>query len=161
MTYAGLTTADKGALMDAKAIGAEWVARDQYHNRIWGYKDKPTKYENMWAIDGDNPPFGSIDVGKTEFDFVQWSDTEPVNIDLALAQIAEMESAEKPKGCSFCCYTEYPDATLYPRDRSEFYAGRSRQVRVDDFDEDELNEVSYCPNCGRNLNSPYTEGEKV
>ena len=81
-----------------------------------------------------------------------------VDIDLALAQIAEMESAEKTKGCNLCCYTEYPDTTLYPRDRSEFYAGRSRQVRVDDFDEDELNEVSYCPNCGRNLASPYTEG---
>ena len=27
--YNGLTTADKGALLDAKARGAEWVARDK------------------------------------------------------------------------------------------------------------------------------------
>ena len=160
--YNGLTTADKGALLDAKARGAKWAARDK-DDELVGFRLKPQKYVDMelnsdhWERTESENYFIAMP-NDDPLQFIQWSDAEPVNIDLALAQIAEMESAEKPKGCSFCCYTEYPDATLYPRDRSEFYAGRSRQVRVDDFDEDELNEVSYCPNCGRNLNSPYTEG---
>ena len=41
--YAGLTTADKDALLDAKQNGAEWIARDK-NGMICGYATKPSKY---------------------------------------------------------------------------------------------------------------------
>ena len=68
MTYAGLTTADKGALLKAKECGGSTYSR--------------------WATIGD-----------------KWVRELTVNIDLALAQIAEMESAEKPnEKCPICEY---------------------------------------------------------
>ena len=57
MTYAGLTTADKGALLKAKECGGSTYSR--------------------WATIGD-----------------KWVRELTVNIDLALAQIAEMESKQ-------------------------------------------------------------------
>ena len=159
--YNGLTTADKDALLDAKQNGAEWIARDE-NGMICGYATKPSKYNRTgeWYTDD------GFELITKLLKFIKWSDHEPVNIDLALAQIAEMESGQNnslsekaiEKGCTFCCYTEYPDTKLYPRDKIEFFATRSKQIRVDVFDEDELDDVSFCPNCGRNLNSPYTEG---
>jgi len=65
-------------------------------------------------------------------------------------RLAFYEDLEE-KGCEFCCYKEYPDKALYPREKQEFYAGRSKQVEVDDFDEVETNEINYCPMCGRKL----------
>ena len=99
MTYAGLTTADKGALLDAKARGAEWVAREK-NGALWGYKSKPrkmavheTRYET-WSSDG-SVLGGIVDVEDGNLRFIQWNDAEPVNIDLALAQIAKMEMDRK------------------------------------------------------------------
>jgi len=163
--YAGLTTADKGALLDAIAHDGEWIVRTP-DNLVWSNSVKPVRYEKSgdWnQINGRMHIIGGADT----LTFIKSNDSEPVNSYTALAQIAEMESKQKEllsekaiqKGCTFCCYTEYPDTTLYPRDKSEFFATRSRQIRVDVFDEDELDDVSFCPNCGRNLNSPYTEGE--
>jgi len=85
--YNGLTTADKPALMDAKENGADWIARDE-NGMLCGYATKPSKCNSTreWYTDDG---FELI----TKFlEFVKWSDAEPVNIDLALAQIAEMES---------------------------------------------------------------------
>lgn len=97
--YNGLTTDDKGALLDAKARGAEWIAREK-NGALWGYKSKPRKmavhemcYET-WSSDG-SVIGGIVDVENSNLRFIQWSDAEPVNIDLALAQIAEMESKQK------------------------------------------------------------------
>ena len=158
--YNGLTTADKGALLDAKANHLNWIARE-ISASLYGYEDEPKKTMFGWTLTEGLVIFlGTMEI----MPFVGLH--EKVNIELALAQIAEMESKQKEllsekaiqKGCTFCCYTEYPDTTLYPRDKSEFFATRSRQIRVDVFDEDELDDVSFCPNCGRNLNSPYTEG---
>lgn len=90
--YNGLTTADKGALLDAKARGAEWVARDKNGEIAW-FKSKPEKYKhNDWWINTNCGEFAELDNQKS-LPFIQWSDAEPVNIDLALAQIAEMEKA--------------------------------------------------------------------
>lgn len=61
------------------------------------------------------------------------------------------EKAEREKGCSFCCYQEYPDKTLYPKEGYAFYAGFSKQIDVDDFDEIEIDEIKYCPICSRRL----------
>ena len=86
MAYAGLTTADKGALLDAKARGAEWVARDA-DRTLCGYAKKPSKRFVMWGEGGE---YWNLPTDQLEFIF--YVDTEPVNIELALAQIAEMES---------------------------------------------------------------------
>lgn len=88
--YAGLTPADKGALLDAKANGAEWIAKDE-NGMICGYAAKPSKYNKMgeWYTDD------GFELITKLLKFVKRSDTEPVNIDLALAQIAEMESKQK------------------------------------------------------------------
>jgi len=97
MTYAGLTTADKGALLDAKARGDNWAARDS-SERLMTYPSKPFKMLHgidIWAFDNEEGEHAH-EIDYTLLTFIQWSDAEPVNIDLALAQIAEMESAEKP-----------------------------------------------------------------
>ena len=100
MTYAGLTTADKGTLLDVKARGAEWIAADQ-DATIWAYYSKPYKRagSNGWGSDGIGFAIGVANENNLSF-----SDPEPVNIDLALAQIAEMESAEKLDGCEYCAH---------------------------------------------------------
>lgn len=91
MTYAGLTISDKPALMDAKALGAKWVARDK-DTSLFGYVNKPKKLtrSRIWKYCGEHDWVRLID---STLPFIQWSDAEPVNIDLAIAQIAEMESA--------------------------------------------------------------------
>lgn len=122
MTYAGLTTADKGALLDAKARGAEWVARD-LSTTLWGYDTKPHKCKFMgeyetWTIDDENFVLGAIDIDDDVLQFIQWSDAEPVNIDLALAQIAgavserltlENSYGEDGKSCEDCEFFGEPN----------------------------------------------------
>ncbi|MEN6635995.1 MAG: hypothetical protein ABFC56_09100 [Clostridiaceae bacterium] len=96
MTYAGLTTADKPALLDAKARGAEWVARDEDEELV-GFRRKPKRYIDMestsdhWERTESENYFIAMP-NDEPLQFIQWSDPDPVNIDLALAQIAEMES---------------------------------------------------------------------
>jgi len=84
--YAGLTTADKGALLDAKKYG-KWIAKDA-SGTLYAYRNKPVKksliggwYDMTWVA-----------LKWIYISFIHWDDDEPVNIDLALAQIAEMES---------------------------------------------------------------------
>ena len=87
MTYAGLTISDKPALLDAKARGAEWVARDTNMD-LYGYAVEPIKD----SVYGWTTPFTGnvITINSELLKFVD--PNENVNIDLALAQIAEMES---------------------------------------------------------------------
>ena len=97
--YAGLTTADKGALLDAKARGAEWIARED-SSALWGYATKPVNIDLergffTWSVNGLSLMLGAIPLDDCKLDFIKWNDAEPVNIDLALAQIAEMESKQK------------------------------------------------------------------
>lgn len=98
MTYEGLTISEKPALLDAKARGAEWVARDE-DGQLSGFEIKPSKmidpdcipsWWSRWQKNLDSTGWIMIE---NEFllPFVKWSDAEPMNIDLALAQIAEME----------------------------------------------------------------------
>ena len=68
-----------------------------------------------------------------------------------IALKALQEKAEREKGCPFCCYTEYPDKTLYPKDGYLFYAGYSKQIAPDDFHEEEIEDIKICPMCGRRL----------
>ena len=79
---------------------------------------------------------------------------------LATAHRALREKAERSKGCEFCCYTEYPDEKLYPKEGYAFYAGFSKQVDVDAFDEDEVEKISYCPMCGRKLEEAPSDWTK-
>ena len=98
--YNGLTTADKGALLDAKARGAEWVARDEDEELV-GFRRKPKRYIDMestsdhWERTESENYFIAMP-NDEPLQFIQWSDPDPVNIDLALAQIAEMETAQTP-----------------------------------------------------------------
>ena len=87
--YAGLTISDKPALLDAKARGAEWVARDT-NNDLYGFAVEPIDDVNYgWTI----PFIGNVITINLELmKFVAYH--EKVNIDIALAQIAEMETAQ-------------------------------------------------------------------
>ena len=157
--YNGLTTADKGALLGAKARGAEWVARDE-DGQICEYQYKPVKFiskiwkQGWWSRYG--VPHSLMFDGEV-LPFVKWSDTEPVNIDLALAQIAEMESAEKPltwnERINQMTVEEKAKALLVrtsPYMVYEYYAlDGKRFIDRDDAIEHNMNL----------LNSPYTEGE--
>ena len=58
---------------------------------------------------------------------------------------------QRNKGCDFCCYADYPDGKLYPKVGYTFYAGFSQQVQVDEFHEEETEEINFCPMCGRKL----------
>jgi len=146
--YNGLTTADKGALLDAKARGAEWVARDEDEELV-GFRRKPKRYIDMestsdhWERTESENYFIAMP-NDEPLQFIQWSDAEPVNIDLALAQIAEMEKAQKPSGCGWCNGVTRMSGTFWT-DKDENCGGT--------FD------FEFCPNCGRSINSPYTEGE--
>lgn len=68
-----------------------------------------------------------------------------------LAIEALREKAERSRGCEFCCYTEYPDEKLYPKEGYTFYAGFYKQINVDAFDEGELEKLKFCPSCGKRL----------
>lgn len=93
MTYPLLTIDDEPALLDAKARGAEWVARDK-NAMLCGYATKPEKRDEAGEWYSDD---GFALASYKWLRFVKWKNPEPVNIDLALAQIAEMERAEKPQ----------------------------------------------------------------
>jgi hypothetical protein len=86
--------------------------------------------------------------------------SEPVTTYAKLAVEALREQAERSKGCEFCCYTEYPDEKLYPKEGYAFYAGFSKQVDVDAFDEGEVEKISYCPMCGRKLEEAPSDWTK-
>ena len=60
---------------------------------------------------------------------------------LKIGMEALREKAERSRGCEFCKGHE-----RYP-----FYAGYSKQYDVDKFDEREIEEINFCPNCGREL----------
>lgn len=70
---------------------------------------------------------------------------------------ALQEREERSKGCEFCCYQEYPDRTLYPKDGYQFYAGYWKQFDVDEFDEYEIDNIDFCPMCGRPLKGTDNE----
>lgn len=70
---------------------------------------------------------------------------------LKTAMQALREQAERSKGCGFCCYTEYPDKELYPKEGYTFYAGFYKQINVDAFAEGELEKLKFCPSCGKRL----------
>ena len=88
--------------------------------------------------------------GKTTLTMAFSDRVQVVNIDFALAQIAEMESAEKPQDCEYCAkLSKYAGWG---------YAEWFEQMAVDDVYEISV-DVKFCPNCGNQIASPYTEGE--
>lgn len=168
--YNGLTTADKPALMDAKARGAEWVARDE-NQAVNGWKEKPSKQCYAWR---DGEVYFYIGCGDT-LRFIRWSDTEPVNIDLAFAQIAEMENKQNAKEHEQSAQ-EILDEYFAEQDKKPLtWNERINQMTVDEkvtlFQHDDcfiykLTGTAYCDRhlgceeCTKQfLNSPYTEGE--
>lgn len=89
--YNGLTAADKMVMLKAMKFGAKWLARD-WTGQLYGYSVKPRKDDEFkkWTSSG-----GYMFLVKDKYiRLADWSDTEPVNIDLALAQIAKMDSKE-------------------------------------------------------------------
>ena len=75
----------------------------------------------------------------------------------ATALAALREQAERSKGCEFCCYTEYPDKELYPKEGYTFYAGFYKQINDDAFAEGELEKLKFCPSCGRRLEAQHEQ----
>lgn len=53
--------------------------------------------------------------------------------------------------CEFCGYKEYPNENRYPKNGYLFYAGYTKQYAVDEFDEEETEDVKFCALCGRPL----------
>ena len=155
--YNGLTTADKGALLDAKANGAEWIARDE-NGMICGYATKPSKYNRTgeWYTDD------GFELITKLLKFIKWSDHEPVNIDLALAQIAEMESKQNnalsekaiEKGCM--TWNERINQ-MTVEEKADVAVIMSR--RCSDALSKKICPDMTCWQCFiEYLNSPYTEG---
>lgn len=160
--YNGLTTADKGALLDAKARGAEWVARDSEDqaNELMAYYCKPKKHSELgvWLVDQDDILRSSIFLFVNDMPFVQWSDAEPVNIDLAIAQIAEMESAEKPLTWN----ERINQMTVEEKARWMLNRGTEMHNESAKYAWDNAShkfEEMYLKRMTDFLNSPYTEGE--
>lgn len=164
-TYAGLTISDKPALLDAKARGAEWVARDQRGNRLWIFEKEPKKLVTLWACDPDYTAMHAMEIDSALLPFIKWSDAEPVNIDIALAQIAEMESAagnpvtdipvsEKP-------LTWNERINQMTLEEKAIWLYNMDVCRVSSISIEECNSFRHCVECMKSmLASPYTEGEK-
>jgi hypothetical protein len=95
-----------------------------------------------------------IEYAITNFEEFLEADTGQGDLHMCSAEIALAalrEQAERNKGCGFCCYQEHPDKTFYPKEGYAFYAGFSKQIDVDAFDEIETDEIKYCPMCGKRL----------
>ena len=120
--------------------------------------------------------------GKTTLTMAFSDRVQVVNIDLALAQIEEMESAEKPKndGCEFCKHFGKPSAVVWdshvlkmsgkdvpykPFIKIELHTRKNEAalIATSQGDDNKQNKttvsIHFCPMCGRSLASPYTEGE--
>ena len=153
--YAGLTTADKGALLDAKARGAEWVARDT-NNDLYGYAVEPIDdIDYGWTT----PFIGNvITINAESMKFVALH--EKINIDLALAQIAEMESAlpdHAPRHEQPMTLNDWLNGATVEEKAKWLYD--MDVCRVSSISIEECNSYRHCTDCMRNLlNSPYTEG---
>lgn len=106
-----------------------------------------TKYKGkFWGIVNKNSVYSGERVYFFDDDGFYYEDTwtayacEPIHID-----------REVWKPCEFCGYVEYPDKNYYPKSGYVFYAGFYKQYDVDDFHEEETDNVKFCPNCGRPL----------
>ena len=132
--YAGLTIADKDALDAAKARGAEWVARDDDDGVVWSYADRPHRLDGDKVWDGDAPIQAGVNIAcKAD---------EPVNIDLALAQIAEME--RETSGCDLC-NGKSDEHGFFIDGNVLFY--RDGQLGTEGI------VINTCPMCGKNRTS--------
>ena len=139
--YAGLTTADKGALLDAKANGFKVFCETSNGKRVF-YSKYPSASEANSRI---------------------------VSIDLALAQIAEMESAEKPMTVDQWLNQATPEqkAEFVVRMSNAYVDSESGRksdlVCVDSLQRGARTWLCDYPNCEQCFatffNSPYTEGE--
>lgn len=157
--YNGLTTADKGALLDAQKSGARWIARD-WNNCIYGYYNRPNKTDTrVWIWTGL-----MHGMNEKSLEFVKWEDPDPVNIDLALAQIAEMESKENnalsEKASEKGCMTWNDRINQMTVEEKARWLYDMDVCRVSSISIEECNSYRHCTDCMKNLlNSPYTEGE--
>ena len=176
MTYAGLKITDKPALLDAKENGAEWIARDA-NFVVYGFVSEPVKSRMGWK---EKDKYGAVYAGTGDtLPFVKTMSDKPYNIDLALAQIAEMERAEKPnEKCPICEYAISGCQCLYSGsahpDRHDkrrvvldhLYMLSTEQVKHIISLEKHW-QISYADEMLNTIlkkliaNSPYAEGEKV
>lgn len=130
MKYEGLSIYDKPALIDAKGDGANWIARE-WNRTLWGFVDKPEKADDDWFstwINTSNQ--NKLILDDDELHFISWNDNEPVHIDSALDQIADMEDEQReliartvtfvpPARCEYCSRTDIDDLVCYiPNDET-------------------------------------------
>ena len=148
--YAGLTTADKGALLDAKARGAEWVARDT-NNDLYGYAVEPIDdIDYGWTT----PFIGNvITINAESMKFVALH--EKINIDLALAQIAEIESELTANSTPMTWNERINQMTV--EEKGEFFAMFNCPISLQS--EYDCSKHANCIECMTAFfASPYTEG---
>ena len=148
--YNGLTTADKGALLDAKARGAEWVARDT-NNDLYGYAVEPIDdIDYGWTT----PFIGNvITINAESMKFVALH--EKINIDLALAQIAEIESELTANSTPMTWNERINQMTV--EEKGEFFAMFNCPISLQS--EYDCSKHANCIECMTAFfASPYTEG---
>lgn len=124
--------------------GYEWVAKD-WNEQVYAYTARPFKYTTTWV--GGFKCEKIIGLGINSQIGVRWSDPEPLNIAAAIAQI----KARKSSGCIFCMGHE---------NNHEFYIDGNVLFYSEGQCGTEGIIISFCPNCGRRLNSPCEGGEK-
>lgn len=151
--YAGLTTADKGALLDAQRNGMQWVARD-WNDSLYGYIDKPQRNgDSRWFTDG---AFYS-GLSDSSLEFVQWNNDAPVNIDIALAQIAEMETAQTPAIAPLTWNERINQMTV---EEKATWLYDMDVCRLSSISVEECNSYRHCTECMKNmLNSAAEVGK--
>lgn len=133
---AGLRIEDEAALLEAKKEGAELMARTD-DAIVYGYtKDYAT---------------GRVLVRITfrdKLSFIRTSDPEPVNIDAALAQIAEMKAAQSKQECPYCSTDAFERVGI----ANEEFDVRPRVYLCGGNCTPPINErFVYCPMCARKL----------
>ena len=80
-----MTKADYDELVRRKSDGFKYIARDLYR-KVYAYIKKPIKFEQVWASSGRFPSEGCELMKKGMFEFVKWSDENPINIAAAIAE---------------------------------------------------------------------------
>ena len=87
-----ITQADYDELVRLYKNGYRYTARDLLRDKVYAFINKPTKYEQIWAMPGRFPAEGSKCLIRVDMEFVKWTDKSPRRI---AAAIAEYERAQE------------------------------------------------------------------
>lgn len=126
--------------------------RDMVGKPVWVETSKRAEWCILWGYHGPEVIgramiFTTRTASKNQLPFTEYGKTWT-------AYARELQTLDRSawEPCEFC--GEWIGGECTPKEQDAgytLYAGYSKQVAVDDFWEDEIEDVQYCPKCGRPL----------